>query len=342
MARLGSKPKRNRASSQREPATLNGKNLTATAGVVGGLFFPQSKRLGIDQGSYSPAVLERLIYAGVHHHSFERASAALQHLADLSIPTKQVERLTQRIGTERRDERDAAVAVYQALPLARPKSALAGVVKPDLAVVEVDGGRLQVLDRVAADAVPRGETAASAGHWREDKVGLLATMTSTVSVVDPCPTIPESFIDPLRIVKLAQEIKGSMGVGAAATQEAAATEPATTAATYTAPKLQQRSVAATLQDVHGFGAILAQAAWERGFYEAKRRALRGRRFWRRQLGGVGAALLELHADRRFHSRFELCVSSGDGGTVVCVGLGGLHRIGSTLCGRGRWSGLSPA
>jgi hypothetical protein len=228
--------------------------------------------LGIDQGSYSPAVLERLIYAGVHHHSFERASAALQHLADLSIPTKQVERLTQRIGTERRDERDAAVAVYQALPLAERKSAPAGVVKPDLAVVEVDGGRLQVLDRGAADAVPRSETAASAGHWREDKVGLLATMTSTVSVVDPCPTIPESFIDPLRILKLAQEIKGSMGVSAAATTEAAATEAAATAATYTAPQLQQRSVAATLQDVHGFGAILAQAAWERGFYEAKRRA----------------------------------------------------------------------
>lgn len=218
-------------------------------------------------------MLERLIYAGVHHSSFARASDALRRLADLPIAAKQVERLTQRIGAERCVERDAAVAAYQALPLTARKSAPAGVVEPDLAVVEVDGGRLQVLDRDAAEAVPPSEAAASAGHWREDKIGLLATMTSTVSEVDPCPTIPESFVDPLRIVKLAQEIKGSMGVGAAAAaREEATPEPAGPAATYTAPKLQQRSVSATLQDVYEFGPMLAQAAWTRGFFAAKRRA----------------------------------------------------------------------
>jgi hypothetical protein len=36
--------------------------------------------------------------------------------------------------------------------------------------------------------------------------------------------------------------------------------------------LEQRSVVATRHDVYAFGPMLAQAAWERGFYEAPRRA----------------------------------------------------------------------
>ena len=219
-------------------------------------------------------MFERLIYAGVHHNSFERASDALQHLADLPIAAKQVERLTQRIGAERCLERDAAVAAYQALPLVQRQSAPAGVVAPDLAVVQVDGGRLQVLDRGAvAEAAAPSEAATPAGHWREDKIGLLATRTSKVSLVDPCPTIPEYFVDPLRILKVAQEIKGSTGVSAAAAPESGVAAPESAATTtVTAPELSQRSVTATLQDVHGFGAMLAEAAWTRGFYEAKRRA----------------------------------------------------------------------
>lgn len=224
-------------------------------------------------------MLARVIYAGTHQASFELASAALQQLGDLTIPTKQVERLTQRIGQERCAERGAAVVAYQALPLAKRKEAPAGVTAPDLAVVQVDGGRLQILDRSAAeqeeapaeadtDAASTAETEAkSAGHWREDKVGLLATMTSTVHTEDPCPTIPEHFVDPLRILKLTREIKGSAGV----TEDAvppAASEPAAAepAQTYTAPELQQRSVTATKQDAYAFGKILSQAAWERGFY----------------------------------------------------------------------------
>lgn len=228
-------------------------------------------------GRHSPAVLERVIYAGTHHASFEQASQALRHLADLPVATKQVERLTQRIGAERCAERDAEVSSYAALPLVERKAAPAGVAAPDLAVVQVDGGRLQILDRRAAEATGQAAeaTAAAAGHWREDKVGLLATMTSTASAVDPCPTIPEHFIDPLRILKLTREIQGSAGVAedevplAASPGDPPAAEPS---ATYTAPELAQRSVVATRQDVHAFGAILAPAAWARGFYKADRRA----------------------------------------------------------------------
>jgi hypothetical protein len=227
-------------------------------------------------------VLARVIYAGTRLASFELASQALQHLGDLAIPTKQVERLTQRIGKERCAERDAAVTAYQALPLAQRKAVPADVAAPDLAVVQVDGGRLQILDRSAAqpERTPteagRGEAstaeteAKSAGHWREDKVGLLATMTSTVQAEDPCPTVPEHFVNPLQILKLAREIKGSAGVTEDDLPSAAPELVAAAAPVYTAPELEQRSVAATRQDASAFGKILAQAAWERGFYGATR------------------------------------------------------------------------
>src|SRR5205823_2075815 len=115
-------PTRNRGSSRPAPGKPNGSNPTTTARAAGGLFSPQSKRLGLDLGHYSPAVLRRVIYAGTHHPSFAQGSQALRHLADLEVPTKQVERLTQGIGWERCAERDAAVADYLDLPLPERKS----------------------------------------------------------------------------------------------------------------------------------------------------------------------------------------------------------------------------
>src|SRR5204862_2411831 len=120
-------PTQNRGSSRPAPGKPNGSNPTTTARVAGGLFSPQSKRLGIDLGHYSPAVLQRVIYAGTHHPSFAQGSQALRHLAGLEVPTKQVERLTQAIGQQRCAERDAATADYLDLPLPQRKSVPPGV-----------------------------------------------------------------------------------------------------------------------------------------------------------------------------------------------------------------------
>lgn len=232
--------------------------------------------MGIDLGNYSPAVLERAIYAATHHPSFAQGSEALRHLAALNIPTKQVERLARRIGGERCAERDAAVRTYLDLPLVERKAVPANVAAPDLAVVQMDGGRLQILDR-GGTATPSATPPADApnGHWREDKVGLLATMTSAASPTDPCPTIPEHFLEPLRMMKLTRDLKGSAGVtedevpAAAAPPDAAGVD---SGSAYTAPAVATRSVVATRADVHEFGGILAQAAGQRGFYGATRRA----------------------------------------------------------------------
>jgi hypothetical protein len=136
----------NRALCKRGSVTPNGKNRARAAPVVDGLFFPQSKRLGIDLGNYSPDVLQRTIYAATHSPSFAQASDALRQLAELDIPTKQVERLARRIGKERCAERDAEVQAYRDLPLVERKAVPAGVTVPSLAVAQMDGGRLQILD----------------------------------------------------------------------------------------------------------------------------------------------------------------------------------------------------
>ena len=154
--------------------------------------------------------------------SFAEGSELLERLADVSVSAKQVERVTRRIGAQRAAERDAEVAAYQALPLVEQFAVPAGVTPPDLAVVMADGGRLQILDRTAppVSAPPtRAEEAAEgaaaeawdeekvpAGHWREDKGGLLLTMQSEVSAADPCPDLPPSFLGVTRIPELAREL----------------------------------------------------------------------------------------------------------------------------------------
>ena len=198
--------------------------------------------MGIDQGSYSPHVLHKVVYAGVHNTSFAAGSKDLQVLSGLNVPQKQVERLTKRIGQERVDQRESQVEAFLRLPLMEKLSSPVDH-PPDLAVVSMDGGRLQILDRgpnsvpeptsTAQDetleaAAPTGPSEPApkpqqsqdrSGHWREDKIGLLMTMTSQESSKDPCPTIPETFVNPLRIAKLAREIKRGVPMGQDAVAE---------------------------------------------------------------------------------------------------------------------------
>ena len=180
-------------------------------------------------------MLQKIVYAGSNNPAFRRGSQDLLVLAEVTVDAKQVERLTQHIGHERQHERDAAVAAYLARPLAQREEPPPDSAVVQLAVVEMDGGRWQIRGAAdgpdttvagvttrataspatlpapgggRADAAPATEPAgdgdrpARSQHWREDKVGCLLTMTSAVSVVDPCPEIPAVFVDPLLALKL--------------------------------------------------------------------------------------------------------------------------------------------
>jgi hypothetical protein len=341
----------------------------------------------------------------------------LWNLARLKITEKQVERVTERIGQERVDQRDSPVQAFVGLPVVE-KFAAAVAHPPDLAVVSMDGGRLQIRDwpsgeagaggvatpppsaeaaagvarrAVAAEppeeagpagAVPRakptieagparsmwrakptiearrvrsmprakptiearpaespGVTVPSAaagpagavpgaepsveagpagsapvaepaveagpagsapvaepaveagpagsapvaepspaqarsGHWREDKIGLLMTMTSQESAVDPCPEIPETFVNPLRIIKLARGFKKGCPPSGDAVADPPETEgeDSSECPEYTPPTVRVKSMVATRQKAESFGEILAAAAQARGFYGARRKA----------------------------------------------------------------------
>lgn len=159
-------------------------------------------------------MLDKNVYAGATNSSFVQASDDLKKLAEVEVSAKQVERVSKRIGQERVAERTQEVAAYQALPLVARKATPQGVAAPsvaEVAVVGVDGGRLQILDRqgakVEAEEAPDAEDGRRGKHWLEDKIGLLLTMASTASAIDPCPEIPKHFVDPTRILRLARELK---------------------------------------------------------------------------------------------------------------------------------------
>lgn len=237
------------------------------------------------QYHYTPHVYRRIVFAAAQGVSFRDAAEALAELGELKLLPKRVWRAAKRIGEQRVAECRAAAARYAELPLpAQCQSP--GEQVPQVACVQMDGGRFQQRARLAGEtssALPldlsegretTGEPAADStedGSWSEYKAGVLLSMTSQVQALDPCPELPATFADPANMRKIAREIKGftqESSVSAAAAKEAG-------------PDFKQRlgrpttlvkSVVATSGDVEAFGPLLAQAAYERGFHAAPRKA----------------------------------------------------------------------
>jgi hypothetical protein len=249
--------------------------------------------LGIDRTEWSPTLQRKIVRAGTTNPSFAKGSADLMDYLDLKVDPKQVERVTERIGNERCAQRDAEVERYMSLPLVERKDKPEGVAAPALAVVGVDGGRLQIRQERTASATTAGDATAAEAlapddqhrgkHWREDKIGLLMTMTSTAADSDPCPEVPQAFVDPTRIAKLARELK----VRKSARLEEAAAETETPAEVeqvlheegqavqWKPPEVKDKYLTATRRPWAPFGRMVATLAWQLGFFRAPRRAFVG-------------------------------------------------------------------
>jgi hypothetical protein len=239
--------------------------------------------LGIDRSTYSPSLQRKIVYAGTAHGSFTQGEQSLKELAGVEVSAKQVERLTRQIGCERLAERAAAVAAFQELPLTDKHRTPAAVASPEAAVIMVDGGRLQIRERGAADIVAADDEApvAPSGrekgrYWREDKAALLLSVDSEVSAADPCPEIPETFVDATRILKLAREIHavsaGQDGVVKPESEAPAADEGSSAETRYTPPTIVTRQVVASRLRWPDFAPLVAQAARTAGLLGAARRA----------------------------------------------------------------------
>ena len=230
---------------------------------------------------------------------------SLQELAGVEVPAKQVERLTRQVGSERVAERTAEVAAFQQLPLADKHQTPAAVASPEVAVVMVDGGRLQIRERgeASAAAAEDEEPVVSSGrekgkHWREDKAALLLTVDSEVSAADPCPEIPKTFVDPPRISELARAMHavsaGLDGVVEPEAEDTTADEESAAEARYKPPTIVTRQVVASRRRGPDW-----RRWWLRG---ADRRPAGGcspclcGRWFRQQVGDLAAVFRLVDAD----------------------------------------------
>ena len=225
---------------------------------------------------------EKIVYAGVTSTSYEQGSRDLLKLAELTVSAKQVERVTDDIGVERCEERDAEVKAYQEMTLVDRKGVPAGVEAPEVATVGADGGRLQIWERGDDDPESASESVEpeegkSGRHWREDKIGVLLRMKSEVSATDPCPEIPDTFVDPTKILRLARELKAKTAPREDGLCEPPEKEEPAAENTYEwkPPEVTGRNLVASRCRWADFGPKLAQAAWSQGFFGASRRAFVG-------------------------------------------------------------------
>ncbi len=223
---------------------------------------------------YTPRVYRKLVHAATQGGSFANGAAILAEQAELTIGVKRLWRAVQRIGEERLGEEAAAARAYEELPLpAQQQSPVEQV--PQVACLQMDGGRLQIRDRCPTVDESPAQRAEDATHWREMKAGALVSMHSQVAAEDPCPELPASFADPGKLREMAREIKGFTTAEEPAALAAASPDEDAEPAAEERPGRPQplvRSVVALVGHVHEFGPRLAAAAHARGFHAAQRKA----------------------------------------------------------------------
>ncbi len=212
---------------------------------------------------YSAALLLKIEYAGANEESFRKAAEMLGRVGELPISAKHVQRLTERLGRERAQQRDEQVEQMKAGDLGPAYRQ-----PPQVAAIHLDAGKI----RLRADDGPPG---VRTPHWSDTKVGCLQTYTSMASVQDPQPDPPPVFLNPPRVVRLCQEMEQVRGISATRPTAAQADTPLVAEAVVEHPERLVRTAVATMEGTEGFGWMVAAEAMRRGFYQAAHRAVVG-------------------------------------------------------------------
>lgn len=207
-------------------------------------------------------MLKKVTYAAAQASSFVQATRDLEALAEVDVSRERVQRWAKRVGNERVAQIEAETEAYQALPLPERQTSPTDQI-PQVACVQMDGGRIQIRDRHEEP-----ESRESKGYWRESLVGCCLSMISQEHAADPCPTIPQTFVDPGRMSDLSREIKGFSGCPEEATDPPENSPDDRDGR----PSVLVRSVVASRQGIETFGRRLIAAAHARGFNAAERKA----------------------------------------------------------------------
>jgi hypothetical protein len=222
------------------------------------IFSPQRPLLKLNGRAYNPKVLERIVVAGGMAKSFDHARELLKLIGEIDVSSRQANNLTVLVGQELAVQRDRQTAAYADQPLPRAVTRVAS--SPQLACIEVDGGRMQTR---TADQGPGVHEAPG----RETKTAGFFRMKTASHAEDPHPELPRCFAD-------RQRMKGLFpGVGDAPAEPV--DEPPRDRVPDYRPKVLFRTCAASLESSKCFGPMMAAEADARGFFAAQRRAFLG-------------------------------------------------------------------
>jgi hypothetical protein len=228
-------------------------------------FFPLDEKLQLSTEGYSPQVLKKAVRQAAKASSFAEASDDLRDLAGISISPTHLERLSERIGSEWADARDAEVATFRAGQL---RCAVAHSASVSAAML--DGGRV----RIRADERPRG---VHEPQWHETKVACCLSLSGRMQAADPQPEPPSKLLDPPPVVRLAAELKARGGTAAIERRRSAKLPKKRRRRRRkhrrqrgTTPRL--RTVVATTLDSESFGWQVAAEVQRRGLDRADRKA----------------------------------------------------------------------
>lgn len=232
---------------------------------AGKFFSLLDERLKLGTEGYSPRLLQKIEYAGGNEGSFEQASRALTVLGEFSISGKHVQRITERLGRERRVQRDTEVSALRASRL-QPKHKE----PPQVAAIHLDAGKIHLRE-------DDGDPGVRQPRWGDTKVGCFLTYTPVSGDSDPQPDPPAVFLDPPRVMRLCREMERVRNVSSAS--EAGAT-PSAELLVEQEPVIDRpmrlvRTAVATLESTEPFGWMVAAEATKRGFYQAPAQAVVG-------------------------------------------------------------------
>lgn len=199
--------------------------------------------------------------AGGSCKSFSIAAKLLKSFLQLTISAKQVSLLTTLVGNELRESRDVRVHAWKNRQLTEPKTVANP--PPQLASVQIDGGRIQTRDVNAGHGVFNP-------HWRETKNASFHRMSTESFPEDPHPELPSCFSSRKNMDKLLSGL--SEGEEEKAT---GASETDVKPDFSWRPKPLFRSCLSSMVSSDEFGPMMAAEADRRGFFTAQRRAFLG-------------------------------------------------------------------
>ncbi len=186
-------------------------------------------------------------------------------MADLPISARHVQRVAAQIGDELIRQREHKVQQRR-----RRELLVRVAATPAVVAAEVDGGHLRTREAGQGPGVHDPQN-------KEAKIACLVSLQSQVHDSDPQPEPPESFLEPRRVQRLVQQMKGQAGdtpPEEAEPEDASPPEetPRVPGQRPGAPVKLVRTCVASMANCQQFGPMMAAEAQERGFYAAPRRA----------------------------------------------------------------------